>query len=879
MAAQEVDDFLDDELVNQYIVFPPEVIAAIDQVFPSQDPLDRADFNPVDYINNLFPTEQSLSNIEEVISDFQGKIHHLDSEIKSCIRSQSGVSADGAAALEEAQIAICQLFARIKDIRAKAEKSEHTVREITRDIKQLDIAKRNLTSAITTLNHLHFLVFGVDQLEVLCQKRQYSEIASLLQGVSRVMEHFTPYLDIPQVKQLADELDQIEKRLGDQISNDFKEAFSGSGPKQPSTLTQLSEACSVLNVIEPRFKREIIRWFVGLQLVEYSHLFQESEENAWLDRVDRRYAWVKRHLLSFEERMGRIFSQDWEMSERIAVEFCILTRNELTKIMAKRVNEIDVKLLLFTLQKTTQFEELLSRRFTGASMEELLSSEKSAKKIESTNPFEEPVGKNPFEEEDETEKSVPTNQAQLTITESLTVSPFHGLISRCFENHLNIFVDSQDKNLAELMDRFVADLKIQGPSLAQAEIEGCCVLPSCADLFVFYKKCLLQCAQLSTGQPMLSLTSVFKKYLREYASRLLQSNLPRSNNTSSITPVLPMSMSSLTKDFTRELRDLSSGGAAGLIQNFQSLLKEGDMSSTSPKYSKDDIARICTILTTAEYCLETTQQLEGKLKEKVQPALADKVDLGSEQDLFGSVISQCIQLLVADLECACEPALVTMAKTAWQTWESVGDQSQYVTLMTSQFKHYIPFIRDCLVSSRKYFTQFCMRFVNAFMTRFVQQLYKCKPVGVVGAEQLLLDTHMLKTALLDLPSVGSQVTRKPPASYSKMVVKGMTRAEMILKVVMDASDTNAKYVAHYMRLLPESDPSEFQKILDMKGVRRSEQQLLVDLYRAQQSSQGDREDSSTFSAVSASNTQGLPLSPDHESSRIKKLEKLIKRRL
>ena len=52
---------------------------------------------------------------------------------------------------------------------------------------------------------------------------------------------------------------------------------------------------------------------------------------------------------------------------------------------------------------------------------------------------------------------------------------------------------------------------------------------------------------------------------------------------------------------------------------------------------------------------------------------------------------------------------------------------------------------------------------SAFMTRFVQQLYKCKPVGVVGAEQLLLDTHMLKTALLDLPSVGSQVSRKPPA--------------------------------------------------------------------------------------------------------------------
>ena len=48
----------------------------------------------------------------------------------------------------------------------------------------------------------------------LCQNRQYSDIASLLQGVSKVMEHFTPYMDIPQVKELADQvnidfLDQI----------------------------------------------------------------------------------------------------------------------------------------------------------------------------------------------------------------------------------------------------------------------------------------------------------------------------------------------------------------------------------------------------------------------------------------------------------------------------------------------------------------------------------------------------------------------------------------------------------------------------------------------------------------------------------------------
>lgn len=35
------------------VYFPPSL-----QVFPSQDPLDRADFNAVEYINALFPTEQ-----------------------------------------------------------------------------------------------------------------------------------------------------------------------------------------------------------------------------------------------------------------------------------------------------------------------------------------------------------------------------------------------------------------------------------------------------------------------------------------------------------------------------------------------------------------------------------------------------------------------------------------------------------------------------------------------------------------------------------------------------------------------------------------------------------------------------------------------------
>ena len=50
------------------------IITYIFQVIPSSDPLDKPDFNAVEYINTLFPTEQSLSNIDDVIGKIRFKI-------------------------------------------------------------------------------------------------------------------------------------------------------------------------------------------------------------------------------------------------------------------------------------------------------------------------------------------------------------------------------------------------------------------------------------------------------------------------------------------------------------------------------------------------------------------------------------------------------------------------------------------------------------------------------------------------------------------------------------------------------------------------------------------------------------------------------------
>nr|CAD7448259.1 unnamed protein product [Timema bartmani] len=155
-----------------------------------------------------------------------------------------------------------------------------------------------------------------------------------------------------------------------------------------------------------------------------------------------------------------MFPPDWAVSERITVEFCNITRMELSKLMAKRKSDIDVKLLLFVIQRTSNFENLLSRRFTGITLEDVDGSALKSKinqVSQSLNPFDDSVvdGNNPFKEDLEEESN------SLSPAPTMQITPFHGIVSKCFEPYLNIYIESLDKNLNDLIERFVQDSKQQ----------------------------------------------------------------------------------------------------------------------------------------------------------------------------------------------------------------------------------------------------------------------------------------------------------------------------------------------------------------------------------------------------------------------------------
>lgn len=104
--------------------FSGEVEAALAEVLASDDPLDSPHFNAIEYVNKLFPTEQSLQNIDTAVARLKIKVRcvqspHLltssplllkappifrrrvDHEIRDAIHTQTATGIEGALSLSQ----------------------------------------------------------------------------------------------------------------------------------------------------------------------------------------------------------------------------------------------------------------------------------------------------------------------------------------------------------------------------------------------------------------------------------------------------------------------------------------------------------------------------------------------------------------------------------------------------------------------------------------------------------------------------------------------------------------------------------------------------------------------------------------------------------
>ncbi|KAI9759638.1 MAG: hypothetical protein M4579_002206 [Chaenotheca gracillima] len=359
------------------------------------------------------------------------------------------------------------------------------------------------------------------------------------------------------------------------------------------------------------------------------------------------------------------------------------------------------------------------------------------------------------------------------------VTGFGRSISEAFEPYLSLWVDLQDKQLSQMIPKY----RQQPARPPDEDFSAESVITSSGELFHFYRLTLAQCAKLSTGSRLIDLSKTFARYLDEYAEQVL----------------------------LNYLRDRPGGQGPPL---------------------EDTIL----VLNTADYCHITCGQLEEKIKSRVDEELKSKVDLQSQADAFMGIASAAIRALVRKVEQDCEQTWREMRNTPWSKLESVGDQSSYVAELLRNVKTRAAEILPML-TKQQYARAFCDNLVELLAHSYLVNIVQCKPISETGAEQMLLDSYVLKKGFEELMTLNTEAGTAAPPGYLKRVNQSMTKLDPLLKTLQVRSVPPEGLVQAYLIHIGDRSDTNFKKILDLKGVRKQDQTHLVELFQAHRASQ------------------------------------------
>ncbi|KAK6144836.1 hypothetical protein DH2020_021656 [Rehmannia glutinosa] len=571
----------------------------------------------------------------------------------------------------------------------------------------------------------------------------------------------------------------------------------GTGKETEDThlLQQLSDACLVVDALEPSVREELVKSFCSRELTSYQQIF-EGAELAKLDKTERRYAWIKRRLRTNEE-IWKLFPPSWHVPYLLCIQFCKLTRTQLVEILNNLKEKPDVGTLLLALQRTLEFEEELAEKFGDGSSRESVSDVGENKTVygnrtvsDIRKKYEKRLAAHHGNEIEascsdyaidiyakvigqcQPEKEAVALHAVLTAFDYVQFN-FSGDHLIMLESYLMAYVELEEKTLMENLEKLVQEETWN----IEEEVKQIFYLAAC-------RRSLKRCSALTKNQTLFNLFQVFQRILKAYASKL-----------------------------------------------FARLTKGGTGMDGQIKTSDRNERMICYIVNTAEYCHKTSEELAENVCKIVDPQYADRIDMSEVQDEFSAVITKALVTLVHGIETKFDAEMAAMTRVPWGTLESVGDQSEYVNGINTILTSSVPVLGSLL--SPIYFQFFLDKLASSLGPRFYLNIFKCKHISETGAQQvyvlltltMLLDTQAVKTILLDIPNLGKQ--KSAAAGYSKFVSREMSKAEALLKVILSPVDSVSDT---YCALLPEGTPSEFQRILDLKGLKRTEQQSILDDY-------------------------------------------------
>ncbi|WFD18657.1 Vacuolar protein sorting-associated protein 53 [Malassezia caprae] len=624
------------------------------------------------------------------------------------------------------------LLQALAQLEMHASRAEASVGEITADIRWLDMAKRHVAQSIVTLRRLQMLVRSTFQLEQLCDGRQFREAASALQAVQALLEFFAPFERVPYVLEQRTKMERLHERLRTMVLAEYEQAFQAPRARWDARESVLPDAALVVEALGADVRDALVDAYCTRQLREYRRVFRAVDEAGQLDNVARRYAWIRRLLRTWSDEHAAAFLPAWHVDRRLLALFAELTFDDLRSTLVREQPRLHVDMLLSALHATQEFEAQVARQYG--------------------EPWARVVGAR--------------------------------RLSEAFAPYLGVFVEAQDKRLAEMLAQQTPGAAATAPEPGLGD-EPVRVLASSTSLVTFYRQTLERCAQLGPHAPVRELAQVYAKWLKRYASDVLQ----------------PMAQQSR------------------------------------------DTLELCTVLNTADYGATTCTQLAQRVTEKLR-ALDGAADappcvLDAEKEAFVGVAAAALQALVRVLSTSLDGAFQALLRpdVPWTQRETVDDKSPWVDLLASGLESVAVVVRHH-VENKRYVRSWCDKAVTLVTTRLLQTFVRLRPVRARAAAQWLADVQHVRGMLQELPHFSAPgraweagASQAMQASYARLVDRAVAKLEPILRVLAGPEEPAAMVTTYREHVQDQALPN-FQKLLDLRGLRRPDQTPWVEAFLA-----------------------------------------------
>ena len=336
----------------------------------------------------------------------------------------------------------------------------------------------------------------------------------------------------------------------------------------------------------------------------------------------------------------------------------------------------------------------------------------------------------------------------------------------------------------------------------EEEFSSQSVIASSTELFHFYRSALAQCTKLSTGPRLVELAQTFAKHLEQYGQHVLCYYLTEK------------------------------AGSQG-----------------------PSLEDVILVLNTTDYCFVTCNQLEEKIKGRVDEGLASKIDLQNSADAFMGIANAAVRMLVRMVDTNCEPAWREMKNANWSKLENVVDQSSYLPELLRRMKETSSQILNYL-HKQQYARALCDNIADSIINSYIINIILCKPICEAGAEQMLLDTYVLKDELQKLPLLNARPGTEIPAAFVKRLNQRMGKLDPLLKTLQVRPSPPEVLVQAYFIHIADRSEVNFKKILDLKGVRKGDQGQLIDIFFAHRASPAQSQLADSSPLLSSLNLQG-----------------------